>query len=183
MVVPGLAFFGLLSGIGATIWLVFVDKRKTALRQNIFLGVGALLGMGIGPLVAMSAPGVVFAAALGTSAIFAGFTIAALRAKRKSMLMLGGVLGGSLLMLIACAVASLVLPLVGVTSPAILGALHSINLYFGLGIFSLFIAYDTQRMIEDFKAGDTDHVSPALSLFMNIINIFIRLLQIFSGRN
>jgi len=140
------------------------------------------MGIGIAPLVAASAPGVVFAAALGTSAIFGGFTLAALKARRKQMLMLGGVLMGGLLVVFCCGLAGLILPLLGVTNPAILGALYNINLYLGLGVFSLFIAYDTQNMIEMYKAGNDDHVSPALNLFLNIINIFIRLLQIFGRR-
>jgi len=176
---PGLAIVGSLGGLAGIIGLAFTDRSKVTFRQNLFLGTTALIGMGIGPLVAASAPGVVFAAALGTSAIFGGFTLAALRAKSNSMLTFGGPLMGGLLMLVACSVAGLVLPLVGVTSPAILGALYNVNLYGGLILFSFFISYDTQRMIADYKAGDTDHVSPALSMFLNVINIFIRLLEIF----
>jgi len=135
--------------------------------------------LSIAPLVAASAPGVVFAAALGTSAIFGGFSLAALKAKRSTFLKFGGPLLGGLFMLVGCSIASLLLPLVGVTSPAILGALFNVNLYGGLILFSIFISYDTQRMIEDYRAGNRDHVSPALNMFLNIINIFIRLLSIF----
>jgi len=176
---PGLSLLGFIGGLAGIIGLAFVNRENVTLRQNIFLGVGALVGMSIGPLVALSAPGVVFAAALGTSAIFGGFTLAALRAKRKAMLMLGGPLLGGLLLVLACSLAGLLLPFLGVTSPAILGALYNINLYGGLAIFSLFISYDTQRMIEAYKSGDTDHVTPALSMFLNLINIFVRLLEIF----
>jgi len=88
-----------------------------------------------------------------------------------------------------------------------LQALYNINLYGGLAIFSLFISYDTQNMIESYKAGDDDHISPALNmflsaspfyhldlppvycidclfltfLFLDVFNIFVRLIQIFRG--
>jgi len=159
--------------------MMFTNPANVTFRQNLFLGIAGLVGMSIAPLVAASAPGVVFAAALGTSAIFGGFSLAALRAKRRQFLTYGGPLIGCLFMVFGCSLAGILLPLIGVTSPAILGALYNVNLYGGLVLFSIFISYDTQRMIEDYRAGDTDHVSPALSMFLNVINIFIRLLRIF----
>jgi len=180
--VPALALPGMIGSLIGVIAIVFMDKRRVVTRQNIFLAVGTLTGMAIGPLIASSAPGVVLAAALGTSAIFGGFTLAALKAKHRSMLMLGGVLGGGLLVVFSCGLAGLLLPMFGVTNPAILGALYNINLYLGLGVFSLYVAYDTQRMVDSYTQGDDDHVSPALNLFLDIINIFIRLLQIFGRK-
>jgi len=141
-VAPGLAFPAILGSFGGILGIAFTDPSRTTLRQNLFLGTAALIGCSIGPLLAASAPGVVFAAALGTSAIFGGFTLMALKAKRRAMLMLGGPLLGGLLFLIATSLASLVLPMLGVTSPALLGALYNIRLYGGLGLFSLYIAYD-----------------------------------------
>jgi FtsH-binding integral membrane protein len=153
-------------------------ERRT-LRQNLFLSAAFLLGMGISPLVLTSSPGAVFAALMGTSAIFGGFSLAALKAKKSSMLMLGGVLGGGLLVILAASLAHLLLPLLGVTNPAFLAMLYNINLYGGLGLFSLYICYDTQNMAQQFKDGNEDHVQPALSMFLNLFNIFVRLLAIF----
>jgi len=180
---PAVAVAGLIGSLVGVIALAFMDRSRVTLRQNIFLGVTGLMGASIGPLLAATAPGVVFAAALGSMAIFGGFTLAALRAKRKSMLMLGGPLMGGMFFILAASLSSIFLPLLGVTSPAILGALYNINLYGGLALFSLFIAYDTQAMIENYHAGDDDHVSPALNMFLNVFNIFIRLIQIFRGDN
>jgi len=180
--IPGLSIIGFIGSLVGIIVMVFTDKNRVVYRQNLFLAVCAFTGLAIAPLVGASSLGVIIAAALGTSGIFGAFTLAALKARRKSMLMLGGVLGGGLLVVFLCGVAHLLLPLFGVTNPALLGALFNINLYLGLGIFSLFIAYDTQQLIENYRAGDTDHISPALNLFLNIINIFVRLLHIF-GRD
>eukprot|EP01128_Nolandella_sp_AFSM9_P002617 TRINITY_DN12996_c0_g1_i1.p1 TRINITY_DN12996_c0_g1~~TRINITY_DN12996_c0_g1_i1.p1 ORF type:complete len:348 (+),score=93.41 TRINITY_DN12996_c0_g1_i1:80-1045(+) len=181
MVAPGLAVVGMIGSLVGVLGVAFTDKSKVTLRQNLFLGTAGLMGLSLGPLLAASAPGVIFSAALGTTAIFGGFTLAALRAKRKAMLMMGGPLLGGLLLVLFAGLGGMLLPFLGVTNPAVLAALYNINLYGGLAIFSLFISYDTQRMIEDYKNGDTDHVSPALSMFLNLINIFIRLLQIFRG--
>jgi len=157
------------------------DPASLTWRQNLMLGASFLCGAGIAPLVLASSPGVVFSALLGTSAIFGSFSLAALKAKRKSMMMLGGVLGAGFLIILSAALGSMFLPMLGVTNPAFLAALYNVNLYGGLGIFSLFIAYDTQRIIEDYHQGNDDHVMPAMSMFMNLLNIFTRLLAIFGG--
>uniref|UniRef100_A0A6B2LIA1 Uncharacterized protein n=1 Tax=Arcella intermedia TaxID=1963864 RepID=A0A6B2LIA1_9EUKA len=178
---PGLSIVGMIGGFIGVIALAFMDPTNVTRRQNVFLGITALLGLGIAPLLMGSSLGAVIAATVGTAGIFGGFTLAALKSKRKSMLQLGGVLMGGLFVLVGVSLAGLLLPLLGVTNPAVLAALHSFNLYAGLGIFSLFVAYDTQRMIEDYHDGNRDHVGPALSMFLNIFNIFIRLLAIFRG--
>jgi len=164
------------------IGLFFTNPSKLTFRQNLLLAVGFMLGAGIAPLVLSSTPGVVFAALLGTSTIFGGFSLAALKAKRQSMLYLGGILGGGLLCLIAASLASIFLPMLGVTSPALLGALYNVNIYGGLALFSLYIAYDTQNMIEMYKAGNHDHIIPAANMFLNLFQIFIRLLEIFGRK-
>ncbi len=44
----------------AVIGFAFTNPEKVTFRQNLFLGTAGLLGMGIGPLIAASAPGFVF---------------------------------------------------------------------------------------------------------------------------
>jgi len=180
--VPGLAIIGGIGSLIAIFALIFTDRTRVIRRQNLFLTFCALTGLSLAPLIGASSLGVILAAGLGTAGIFAGFTLAALKAKKKSMLMLGGVLMGGLFLVLFCSLGGLLLPLFGVTNPAVLNALFSINLYLGLGIFSLFVAYDTQQMIESYRAGDPDHITPALNLFLNVLNIFVRLLHIF-GRS
>lgn len=53
-------------------------------------------------------------------------------------------------------------------------------------IFLALTAYDTQRireMLYDGTAGDAAEVSGALSLYLNFINIFLSLLQLFGNKN
>ena len=61
--------------------------------------------------------------------------------------------------------------------------LHSVSLYGGLGIFSIYIAYDTQQMINDYEEGNRDTVTAALNMFINVKQVFTRFLIIFIGRN
>jgi hypothetical protein len=52
-------------------------------------------------------------------------------------------------------------------SPAVAKALYNVNLWGGLALFSVFISFDTAKMIHDARLGETDHVSHSLSLFLS----------------
>jgi len=179
--VPFLSLPAMLLSLASIFGVIMTSRERTTLRTSFFVATAGFLGLSAGPLIGASTLGTVIAAALGTTGIFAGFSFMALKAKRGSMLRLGGPLLGGLLALIACGLGGMLLPLFGVTNPALLGALYNINLYGGLALFSVLISYDTQRMIEDYKAGNNDHLLPALNMFLNLFNIFIRLLQILRG--
>jgi FtsH-binding integral membrane protein len=58
---------------------------------------------------------------------------------------------------------------------------HSLILYGGLALFSMFIAVDTQAMIERARCGAGDHVQDAVQMFLNVINIFVRIAQMLKG--
>ena len=59
--------------------------------------------------------------------------------------------------------------------------LHSMHLYGGLGIFSLYVAYDTQQIIADYEEGNRDVMHGAVNLFINFKAMFTRFLYIFMG--
>lgn len=162
--------------------IAFTSPEKIALRQNLLLFTGLTVGLSIAPAVAMtSLLGPVVLATAGTAAIFAGFTLAALKAKTSTFLKFGGLLYGGLFLVFGVTIAMLLLPLLGVTlSPAIASAMYNVWLYVGLAVFSGLIAYDTSAMIERARHGLEDHVSDALNLFLNLANIFVRLLHIFN---
>ena len=50
-------------------------------------------------------------------------------------------------------------------------------------VFSLFICVDTQIIIERALNGDSDSVHSALDLFLDFLNIFIRIMIILSKNN
>ena len=55
---------------------------------------------------------------------------------------------------------------------------HSISLYGGLALFTLYIAYDTQCAITSYEEGDRDHVTHSLNFFVNFLAIFRRMLAL-----
>ena len=56
--------------------------------------------------------------------------------------------------------------------------LHNIYLYGGLSIFTLYIAYDTQKMIDEYEMGEDDHIKHATDLFLDFKIVFTRVMQL-----
>ena len=54
--------------------------------------------------------------------------------------------------------------------------LHNVYLYGGLTLFTLYIAYDTQKMIDEYEMGMDDHLRHAVDLFIDFKIIFTRVL-------
>jgi FtsH-binding integral membrane protein len=105
-----------------------------------------------------------------TIAIFASFTGAALLAKRRSFMYLGSVLMSALNILVMTTLVNIFF------FRTALGEL--VWLYGGLATFVGFIIYDTQLIVEKVHAGNRDVVAHALELFIDFINLLIRILVI-----
>lgn len=122
-----------------------------------------LEGFSIVPLlmsVASVTPTAIPAALLGTGTIFLGFTGLSLISKSRSMLTLGGPLFGTLLGILGLQIA-------GFFFPSLAAISHSVSLYGGLALFSAYISYDTQRIIENARYGNTDVIGDSLSMFLS----------------
>ena len=61
--------------------------------------------------------------------------------------------------------------------------LHNVYLYGGLGLFTLYIAYDTQKMIDEYEMGEDDHLKHAVDLFLDFKMVFSRVLILLMGRS
>lgn len=178
----GLAMLSSLGALGTMIYTIFADRSKVLLRQNLLLGTAALIGMGAAPLLGIASIPSILMALGGTGAIFAGFSLAALKAPSGTYLKFGGMMTGAVLVLLAATLVYMLGPLIGL-SAAMMSGLYNLNIYGGLVLMSLFVAFDTQQMIDRAASGDTDHVSDALNMFIDIWGIFIRLLAIFNNND
>ncbi|XP_039252119.1 putative Bax inhibitor 1 [Styela clava] len=161
-----------LVSIGLMIWLATTahNKENQMKRLAILSAFGFTTGIGLGPLINLTIqinPQIVVTAFMTTSVIFACFTLAALYAQRRSLLYLGGICGSGLTMLLF---ASLLNIFVGST------LLFQANLYIGIAIFSGFILYDTQLIVEKHVNGDNDYIWHSVDLFLDFINLFRRIM-------
>jgi len=159
--------------IGLMIYLA-LDKNKTEYTRRIgVLGAfGFLQGLSLGPLMSHTLhvdPTIIVTAFLATTTIFACFTAAALMAKRRSYLYLGGILSSVLSALMLLSVVSMF-----TSNPW----LRSIQLYAGLVMFCGYILFDTQVIIEKVSGGDTDYVWHSVELFIDFVAVFVRIVHI-----
>lgn len=167
---PIVGFVGSLSLI---LGISFTPVQYNWARVAMLAGFSYLSGGMVAPLLAKMAilsPGTIASALVGTSAIFAGFTGAALFAKKDTFLKMGGPLMGGLLGLIG-------IQLAGIFFPSFGHLTFNFVTLATMGIFSLFISYDTQSMIARAQAGETDVVGDCLNLFLDVYNIFVSLLR------
>lgn len=121
--------------------------------------------------LALTAPSIILTAFVGTVCIFASFSAFSMFAERRTFMYLGGFLSSALTIMMWMSIANMFFRM-----PLIM----NIQLYFGLLVFIGFVVFDTQLIIEKAAQGNTDYVRHTLELFLDFVNIFIRLLVILS---
>merc|ERR1719424_2132064 len=161
----------LIPGLGAMVpllGLMYTSKHthSQTLSAGLFAAFTGLSGWAMAPLLLVAlkvSPAIVPQALAITTGLFGAMTGLSLMAKPGSMLRLGVPLGAGALMLMACGIGGMFCPVTSAWYPI----LHNVYLYGGLGLFTLYIAYDTQKMIDDFYMGDDDHIKHATDLFLD----------------
>lgn len=170
---------GLLGVIGAVICMTGLTlTQPTAYNINrryaLLAGAAFCDGFVVGPLVDVAVgmnPAMVLTAFLATASIFACFSGAAMMAKRRSWLYLSGTL--------ASAISIMMVMRLGTWFFGGRALMFQAELYVGLLVFVGYILVDTQVIIEKaYESPLKDHVKDALSLFVDFMAIFVRVLVI-----
>lgn len=144
----------------------------------------AIIGAVIAPLCLVGGP-ILLRAAWYTAGVVGGLSTVAVCAPSEKFLNIGGPLAIGLGVVFAASVAGMFLP----PTTALGAGLASISLYGGLLLFSGFLLYDTQKTVK--RAENTplyggyqfDPVNQSIHIYMDIINIFIRIVTILAGGN
>ena len=90
-------------------------------------------------------------------------TALSLMAKPGATLRWGVPLGGGLLVLMAAGIGAMFVPVTSAWYPL----LHNVYMYGGLALFTAYVAYDTQKMIDEYELGEDDHLKHAVDLFID----------------
>lgn len=172
---PTAAMIASLAAIGL-VWLALPRTENSSAGIAVVFGIAGLLGLGLGPLLATyltfpEGPRVVATALGGTGLIFLGLSGYAL-ASGRNFEFLGGMLFSGLIVVFVAAIANifLAIPLLSLT---VSGGI--------ILIMSGLILFDTSRIVH---GGETNYIRATVSLYLNIYNIFVSLLNIltaFSG--
>ncbi|EPS74157.1 bax inhibitor 1, partial [Genlisea aurea] len=159
--------------LGSIIWLFTVPVYEEKKRMSLLMAAGLFEGACLGPLIELAIDidsSILVSAFVGSALAFGCFSMAAMVARRREYLYLGGALASALSILTWLQFAS-----------AVFGgpmALFKFEIYFGLLLFVGYVVFDTQYIIEKAHAGDMDYVRHAIMLYTDFVAIFVRVLVI-----
>mmetsp|Transcript_19355 Transcript_19355/g.57409 ORF Transcript_19355/g.57409 Transcript_19355/m.57409 type:complete len:259 (-) Transcript_19355:357-1133(-) len=173
-------FLTQIGAIGCMLALAWTPNTPANLSKRLGClgGFAFCQGAAIGPLISVAlqlSPAALVTAFAATAAVFVSFSLSALVTKRRSFMYLGGYLASAMM-------AMLVLRLSGWIFGASALA-YSVELYGGLLVFSAYILYDTQLIVERASAGEMDFTQHALLLFTDLFAVFVRILIIMLKRS
>ncbi|XP_063722278.1 probable Bax inhibitor 1 [Symsagittifera roscoffensis] len=171
-------FLPLVGSIGSLLYLGATSSPGLSQKRVGALGLfGFCNGLSLGPLldsVIELNPAIVVTALLYSSFLFLSLTLAALYCQKRSLLYLGGFLMAALNIMFW---SSMLRMLFGVR------LLGGVELYLGLAVFCGFILFDTQMIIYRFEdCGEKDFIWHSVDLFLDFINVFVRILIILSKK-
>lgn len=149
--------------------------------RGMFFVYSILMGLTMSAVALVYSFQVIVYALIGALAVFASFSIVGLLIKRDLSSMGTYLLGG----ILALVIASVIMYFMGASDLAYL-----IKAYIGVIVFSLFTAYDVNRIkhtiiavaSESEDVLDRVEIAGALSFYLDFVNIFFNLLRIFRGR-
>ncbi|KAF8640577.1 hypothetical protein AX17_000239 [Amanita inopinata Kibby_2008] len=168
----------LVGSIGSMIGTYYTPPEKTAQKHAFWLAFNACQAATLSPLFFFS-PAILSRAALYTCGVVGAISYVGATATNDKYLHLGGPLLAGVTVVALSSLAPMVLPM-GMRGLAIS---ESISLYGGLAVFGGFVLYDTQKILKHGRMADhglmkRDPINESISLELDMINIFIRLVQI-----
>jgi len=152
------------------------------------LSYGALIGgmsLTLTPFISMIndiSPTILPTSCLLTSFIFGGSTLYAMFKPNGALLAWQAPLMGGLMGLVGVS-------MIGLLSHVFMGptvfssALHSIDTYGGLLLFTAMTAYDTHKAVNMYQAKDPDHLGCSVNLYLDFMNMLIRMMEILAKVN
>lgn len=174
---PILSFVLMLAAMFGFVWGIQRNKQSVV-GVYLMLGFTFFMGLMFSGILSVAlrlqnGHSVIAMAALGTAGIFLGLSSYAAVTKRDFSSM-GKFLFVGLVMVVVASVANLFLQM-----PALQMTISTVC----VGLFSLFLLFDLQRVM---NGGETNYISAALSIYLDLYNLFANLLQLlmfFTGSN
>jgi len=152
-------------------------------KQMAWLAHCAVIGCVIAPICLLGGP-ILTRAAWYTAGMVGGLSTVAVCAPSDKFLYMGGPLAMGLGIVFCASLGSAFLP----PTTAMGAGLYSVAMYGGLILFGAFMLYDTQKIIHraerhpvGYGAPPFDPINASMSIYMDTINIFIRIAQILAS--
>ncbi|XP_062989211.1 growth hormone-inducible transmembrane protein [Elgaria multicarinata webbii] len=171
--------------IGAGMLVRSIDYEYSPVPKHLAWMLHAgVMGAVVAPLTLLGGP-LLIRAAWYTAGIVGGLSTVAMCAPSEKFLNMGAPLGVGFGLVLASSVGSMFFP-----PTSVFGAgLYSVAVYGGLVLFSLFLLYDTQKVV---KRAETqpmygvglqkyDPINSCMGIYMDTLNIFIRVATMLAG--
>lgn len=161
--------------IGASTLVRSIDPSNTVLKYSSLALFNGVVAFTLTPLVLLGGPLLIRAAAM-TGGIVGSLCLVAANSPSDTYLTWAGPLAMGLGGVVISSLGAAFLP-----SMAVASVLHQVSLYGGLVLFSGFVLFDTARIVEAAKNAPADKFDPvgaSISVYMDVINIFIRIASI-----
>lgn len=175
------ATFAAMIGAGMLVRSISYDQSPLPKHLAWMLHAG-VMGAVVAPLTLLGGP-LMIRAAWYTAGIVGGLSTVAMCAPSEKFLSMGGPLAVGFGVVFASSLGSMFLP----PTSAFGAGLYSVAVYGGLVLFSMFLLYDTQKVV---KRAEThpyygvqkyDPINACMGIYMDTMNIFMRLVMILSG--
>jgi FtsH-binding integral membrane protein len=177
---------GLAGSIGTMMGVMNTDPETSkVLKHTCWLAFQGMQAATLAPLFFMN-PAVLARAGLYTVGIVGSLSYIGATAKSDQYLYMGGPLLAGVVVVALAGLAPMVLP--ARIAARALAPLEAVSLYGGLAVFSGFVLYDTQKILARARMAQQgrmkrDTCRESISLELDCINIFVRLVSILGGQN
>ncbi|KAI5780034.1 inhibitor of apoptosis-promoting Bax1-domain-containing protein [Geopyxis carbonaria] len=173
---------GLVASIGTLAGVYSTDPDNYGTKHAFWAAFNVCNGALLAPMFFYS-PAILARAGLYTIGVMGSISYVAATAREDRYLYLGGPLLAGCAVVALSGLAPLVLPL---GSRALVGA-EALWLYGGLAVFGGFTLYDVQKIMHNARLAQAgvikkDTVKESISLELDFINIFVRMVQILANR-
>jgi len=175
VMIGGLAVsFGTMMGTRAT------DPSNYIQKYGFWTAFNVTQAAFVAPLLFMAPPALIARAGLYTVAMMGSISFVGATAKQEKYLYIGGPLLAGVALVAVSGLAPLVLPATAVRT---LAFTENVWLYGGLAVFGGFTLYDVQKVLYHARMAERgliqrDAVNESISLELDFLNIFIRMVQI-----
>lgn len=161
-------------GLIGTQMLTYAIPYENVIPKHLsFATFCGIMGATLCPLTAVGGP-ILLQAAAATGAIVGSLSLVGAAAPEGTFSGMGGPLTVGLGALMAASFGSMLFPAVGL--------LNNIIVYGGTALFSMFVLYDTQNILERAKyQARYDPINNCMGIYMDTVNLFIRMVYIISG--
>jgi len=169
--------------MGSGIVTQMIPYENTLAKHAAWITHAGIVGGVLAPICLIGGQ-LVMTAAMYTAGVVGSLSLLAVCAPSDKFLNMGGPLAMGLGVVFLSNIGAMFFP------ASRLGAgLYSISIYGGLVLFGLFLLYDTQKVMYRAKMHPTygvrqfDPINSSLGIYMDTINIFIRIVSILAGSN